>query len=222
MSDLCYYCGCVATTVEHAPPRAIFPKPKDSPDGRDYRRNLITVPSCEVHNTEKSKEDEYLRFVLVMSLPSNEVAMSQLLTNIRRSIERSPKLLERLLVKTQNVVVHDSVTDTWHETIAIQPEEHRLLSMFTHIAKALYFHEKSAVWPGRVSVVTEFLISLHDIAQNDLQRGLELLLNARLKDLPMKGENPDVFGYQFVEEADGAFIRMHFYGSTRVSAAYIA
>jgi hypothetical protein len=222
MNDICYYCGQIATSDEHSPPKTLFPKLKDSPDGRDYRKNLLTVRSCDTHNTEKSKEDEYLLYVLVMSLPSNEVAKNQYLTKVKRAIDRRPKLLERLLLKTEEVTVHDTVANEWHRTIAIQPEEHRLVSIFTSIAKALYFREKCAVWPGQVSVLIEFMLSLSDLAQNQRQRILEEQLNQVLGDVPHKGENPDVFSYQFVEADGKTFARLHFYGNSRVSVVFIA
>ncbi|MBC8440076.1 MAG: hypothetical protein H8D87_10355 [Deltaproteobacteria bacterium] len=103
MINTCYYCEEEANTDEHVPPRAIFPKLKDTPEGLDYRKNLIKVPSCEVHNTEKSKEDEYLLYVLVMSLPSNKIARSQFLTRVRRAIDRRPGLQRRLLIETREV-----------------------------------------------------------------------------------------------------------------------
>lgn len=222
MNDRCYYCGCEATTKEHVPPRAIFPKQKDLPGGRDYRKELIKVPSCEKHNTEKSRDDEYLLYVLVMNLPSNYLAKSQFLTKVRRAIERRPKLLERLLLKTQEVVVHDTVNDAWYKTMAIQPEERRLVGIFTCIAKALYFHEKTCLWPGNVSVLSEFMLSFKDIEQNERQSLMVQQLNTVLSDVPFKGENPDIFSYQFVEVEGKCFVRLHFYGGTRVSAVYVA
>ena len=222
MNDSCYYCGQQATSDEHVPPKTIFPKLGDSPDGRDYRRGLLTVRSCDTHNTEKSKEDEYLLYVLAMSLPANEVAKSQFLTKVRRAIERRPKLLDRLLFKTQEVVVHDTASNKWHKTLAIQPEEHRLIGIFTCIAKALYFHEKGSVWPGKVSVLIEFMLSFDDLPQNERQGLLEQQLNSVLSDTPRKGENPDVFSYQFVEMDDKTFIRLHFYWDSRVSVVFIA
>ncbi len=222
MTTYCYYCGTEATTEEHAPPRSIFPKLKDSPDGRDYRKNLIKVPSCETHNTEKSKEDEYLLYVLVMSLPSNEVAKSQFLTKVRRAIDRRPKLLSRLLLETREVIVHDTSNDAWSRTIAIRPEEQRLVGIFTSIAKALYFHETNCPWQGTVSVLSEFMLSFDNIAQNEKQRQLEEQLNSMLENVLRKGENPDVFFYQFVKIDDRFLVRLHFYGSTRVSAVYVA
>lgn len=56
----CYFCGGQVTGVEHIPPRSFFPKGK--------RQNLITVGSCDIHNQEKSKEDEYVRAVLLSSI----------------------------------------------------------------------------------------------------------------------------------------------------------
>ena len=179
------------------------------------------MPSCEAHNTMKSREDEYLLYVLVMSLTSNEVAKSQFLTKVWRAIERRPKLLERLMLTTREVTVHDKVNDTWHDTIAIQPEEQRLVGIFTCIAKAIYFHERATQWPGKISVLHEFMLSFEDLAQNERQRAIEQELNAVLRDVPCKGEYPDVFCYQFVEMESMPFVRLHFFGSTRVSAVYI-
>ena len=61
----CYMCSAESVTTEHIPPKCIFPEKKDLADGRDYRRNLITVPSCADHNLHKSGDDEYLLYVLV-------------------------------------------------------------------------------------------------------------------------------------------------------------
>jgi len=52
-------CDLPGTTDEHIPPRAIFPEAKDA-EGRNYRIDLITVPSCPDHNTAKSDDDEFL------------------------------------------------------------------------------------------------------------------------------------------------------------------
>ena len=57
----CYMCDSYAVTVEHVPPACLFPEKKDSKD-IDFRKNLITVPSCEIHNSKKSDDDEFLMF----------------------------------------------------------------------------------------------------------------------------------------------------------------
>lgn len=96
-----------------------------------------------------------------------------------------------------------------------------LASIFTCIAKALYFHEKMCPWPGHVSVLSEFMLSFKDTAQNERQSLMVQQLNTVLSDVPFKGENPDIFSYQFVEVEGRCFVRLHFYGGTRVSAVYV-
>lgn len=220
MTTSCYFCGNDAATVEHVPPRGIFPRVKDTPDGRDYRRNLITVPSCELHNTEKSKEDEYLLYVLVMSLPSNAIAKQQFLTKVQRALLRRPKLINRLLSETQGVIIHDTVAGTWHNSIAFKPEERRLLSMFTHIAKGVYFHEHRLPWLGDVRIISEFILSFNDTGANDRMAAASEMLNSYLKDEVIVGANPDVFSYQRKSILDHWILRMCFYGNTKVTAIF--
>lgn len=55
----CYFCGRPSIGAEHVPPKSFFIKGK--------RENLITVPSCELHNQDKSKDDEYIRSLLLSS-----------------------------------------------------------------------------------------------------------------------------------------------------------
>lgn len=82
----CYFCGGEVAGVEHIPPRCFFPKGK--------RNELITVPSCDMHNQEKSKEDEYVRAILLGSikLDGKEEVEELRNTNARalaRSVERA-------------------------------------------------------------------------------------------------------------------------------------
>lgn len=61
MSKTCYMCDELATTVEHIPPKCIFPETKDLEDKTlNLRKKLLTVPSCTLHNNAKSGDDEYL------------------------------------------------------------------------------------------------------------------------------------------------------------------
>lgn len=180
------------------------------------------MPSCEEHNTEKSKEDEYLLYVLAMSLPSNELAKHQFLTKIMRAIQRRPKLIERLLTETHEVVTHDLTTDTWEKTIAFRPEENRLISIFTCIGKGLYFHEKHEPWISGISVLIEFMLSFDDLNQNERLNSLVAQLDVMLATQPLKGENQDVFAYQFIETDSMSMARLHFYGFSKISIVFAA
>jgi hypothetical protein len=54
----CIYCGSKGSmTVDHIPPKNLFPEPRPS--------NMLTVPSCKKCNKSFSKDDEYFRTILV-------------------------------------------------------------------------------------------------------------------------------------------------------------
>lgn len=66
-------CTASENSREHAPPQCLFPEKSDI--GRDLRRNIITVPLCDEHNSTKSADDEFLRAVILMvAVGSNEIA----------------------------------------------------------------------------------------------------------------------------------------------------
>ena len=217
MNKTCYFCGEPATSREHCPPKCVFPRAKDSADKTDYRNNLIVVPSCDIHNIAKSKNDEYLLYILTMSIVSNQVGGHHFLSKVYRAITRRPKLLERLMIKHEYVTVHDTVNDTWHKTIAFQVDEERLNSIFTHIAKAIYFYEFQTIWDKEVNITPEFTISLNDTKKNKLQEEFINEVDGFLNDAPRNGANQDAFYYQ-IKQLDGKTVmRLCFYGNSKVT-----
>lgn len=91
----CYFCGGGITGVEHIPPRCFFPNRR--------RQDLITVGSCDIHNQEKSKEDEYIRAILLSSIKTDSQSHLEELKNTHvRALERSIKrALEKEITKEQ-------------------------------------------------------------------------------------------------------------------------
>ena len=82
----CYHCGEPATTAEHAPAKCLFPRLPG------YRENLVTVPSCALHNTEKSGDDEHM--LQALNLLASEDKMSghgrdELIDRTSRSLIRA-------------------------------------------------------------------------------------------------------------------------------------
>lgn len=58
---LCIYCGSDKDmTVDHVPPKLLFPKPLPN--------DMFTVPSCDKCNTSFEKDDEYFRGILASCL----------------------------------------------------------------------------------------------------------------------------------------------------------
>jgi hypothetical protein len=78
----CYMCEELATSVEHVPAKCFFPK--------GQRQNLITVPSCPRHNNETSKDDEYVRGIIVTARGTNKLAIDHWRRDVRKSYLHAP------------------------------------------------------------------------------------------------------------------------------------
>src|SRR6266576_4429106 len=98
-SSKCYMCDKPATSHEHVPPKCIFPERKDT-GGEDLRDQLMTVPSCDEHNTRKSKDDEFLMVSLAGILGNNSIGYRQKFTKVNRAIRNtSGRLLNAAFLK---------------------------------------------------------------------------------------------------------------------------
>ena len=223
---ICYMCNKPAEGVEHVPPRCLFPEKKDLPEGIDLRKQLITVPACDEHNTSKSQDDEYLLYLLVINLPANEIAKNQFLTKIMRSMERNPGLIKKIMANPHPVIAVDKETGEAHHTVAVKIDDARLDSALDHIARALYFYHYKAQWLGNVRTQPDFLLASLDPEegqeQNKLGENMVAAADQLFSDKEFHGANPDVFKYQVLEGSENVHIimRLHFYNGCRVSVFF--
>jgi hypothetical protein len=82
-TNACYRCGEPATTREHFPPKAFFP--------RGGNLQLRTVPSCIEHNNGKSKDDQYLLTHICLHAAEGGNLPGQVFRrSILPALERSP------------------------------------------------------------------------------------------------------------------------------------
>lgn len=223
----CYMCENEAPGSEHVPPRCLFPEQKDLPEGVDLRRQLITVPACDEHNTAKSKDDEYLLHVLAINLPANEVAKNQFLSKVLRSFQRNSRLLQHLMQNPKAVTAVDDETEEVNQTVAVTIDDVRLDSALDHIARALYYHHFGEKWTGSVRTQPDFLlVSLDPAEARELNEPGERMAAAAdqfFDGIPFHGENPDVFKYQVIDgnERLKRLMRLHFYNGCRVTVFFV-
>lgn len=224
----CYMCEKDATGVEHVPPRCLFPEQKDLPAGIDLRKQLITVPACDVHNTAKSQDDEYLLNILTINLPANEIAKNQFLTKIMRSVNRNPKLMQEIMKTPQPVIAVDEIAGQKHHTVAVKIDDARIDLALEHIGRALYFHHFKEKWLGSLRTQPDFLLaSLNPKNAEELNGPIERMAVAAdeiFKNSPYFGENPDVFKYQVIDGNDRLIklMRLHFYIGCKVSVFFLS
>lgn len=211
-------CERPSTSEEHAPPRCIFPEQKDTLGRIDYRKNLIKVPSCDLHNAAKSTEDEYLMYILPTSIATNDAGINQFLTKVSRAIARKPTLATNIASNTQRVLVHDTEKDVWLETAAIPINMSRIRNVLEMISRAIYFHEHKRKFLAPINIHTNFSLDLNNPYANKNQEKLFAMSDQMLSGEIERGENPDVFTYRISRKQALELIEFKFYGVSKALA----
>ena len=201
----CYICGAADTSDEHAPARCFFPT--------DKRDNLITVRSCNEHNQDTSKDDEYVRNIIAMSIGNNGVAQQHFLNSCIKSFVKSPKLLSM----TTAVAVTAHIKQIGEEAIqpvpAFKIDRVRIDRVMRKISYALYYKKYGATWNRELAIGSEYLRT-EGLAADDF--GLLIQNAKRVLDPPIfEGNNPDVFQFSFQqgesEDTNDQILIMKFY-----------
>ncbi len=217
MADLCYYCGAPATSREHVPPACIFPEGKDLSDGVNYRKNLITVPSCDTHNSQKSKDDEYLLLILVHGYFNNEAGRDHFNKKVVRALTRRPAMLMALYGNKTPVTV-DAVP-----TVAVDIDRGRFNRALEQACRGLYLFHYGERWPEEIEIHTPVLLSMNEPHSDSVNKRVANLSKAIVKELDgsqKRGDNPAIFWYQMlIDKAKRRLLcRMTFYEGFTVFA----
>ncbi len=216
----CYMCECAGTTVEHVPPRALFPEQKDA-EGKNYRVELITVPSCALHNTAKSDDDEFLMVSLAGIIGNNSIGYRHKLTKVDRAIRRSSnRLLDKILVKKLKITKIEFDNNRFLEIIWGTPDAERLHRCFDRIVRGVHLHHFAQPIAGEVRPFLGFLFHSDRSAKNFAN----FIADRAELDLAGKtryGKNPEVFYYRVTSPDQFGLYLFHlcFYGGVNVYAA---
>lgn len=139
----CYMCEREKTSVEHIPPKCFFP------DDPRFRKNLITVPSCDMHNGEKSKDDEYIRMIVTTNVGANlETAKEYHLPKIARAIQAKRSTFDLFFgTGKTRLIMHNG------EPLVIgEIDGERLQSHFDRMVRGLYFHKTKHKFSGKIYI----------------------------------------------------------------------
>ena len=198
----CYMCSSPKASVEHVPPRGLFPKPKDLPLGVDLRKELITVPSCDVHNAAKSQDDEYLMYALVFGIQNNPTAGAQVKSKIARALDENPGVARLMTRHHMPVQVEDTTTGACQNTLALKIDMQKINQAFDHIGRALHFHHFESKWIGNIQSIPLFLLELDGESAQEHNASLVSLgthMGTLLANEPSHGANPKVFTYKVIK-----------------------
>lgn len=210
MTSYCYYCGTEAFSNEHVPPKCLFPEGKDLVDDVNYRKNLITVPSCDEHNSNKCKDDEYLQLIIVHGYFNNTAGREHFNKKIVRALSRRPAMLAALYANQHPVTIDAQLT------VAVDIDRERFNKVLEQVCQGLYFFEFGDRWQEEIEIHTPLLLSMNDPDSdkvNELVTNLSKAIIRKLNDCEKKGDNPEIFWYQMhVNSAKKKLaIRMMFY-----------
>jgi hypothetical protein len=201
-------CDKPSMSQEHAPPKCVFPEQKDT-NGRDYRKDLIKVPSCEDHNSAKSKDDEYLMMVLASYFNNNEAAQNQIRSKITRAWARSPGLSTMVVKNLRSVNLLDG------QQHAYEVDTPRFDRSLEWAANGLYYHVFGTRIEIPYKVISYPLVQLEGEGANELNKGRTNILsyaNRLFEGLPARGANPEVFWFQVSPLVEGrSVMRMCFF-----------
>jgi hypothetical protein len=126
--EKCYRCQELAETREHIPPKSFFP---------DKGRNLQmkTVPSCKVHNNDKSNDDQYLlAHICINAASEDNLAKKVFMRSIAPQLKRSEKFRQNLAI--DSVKLPDG-------SVLYKTDVLRFDNFFDHLSYALYFDKFS-------------------------------------------------------------------------------
>ena len=220
--EKCYMCERDATSTEHVPPKCLFPEMKDT-KGIDFRKELITVPSCDIHNTAKSDDDEFLMLSLSGLIKNNPVGNFHQLTKANRSLKRKNKdFIEKQVLRNHNYAKIKTTNGKYRLVSIGNPNSERLINCLEHIAYGLFYQEFKKRFEGEIKMVLEF-IEYSDKNMQTFKKMLKKSFELEKKlSRGIKGKNPKVFYYQFLEPDNFGLIglRMVFYETAETYVSF--
>lgn len=214
-------CESRACSVEHVPPRALFPEQKDI-GHRNYRKNLMTVPSCATHNMLKSGDDEFLMVSLSGLIGANWLSLAHKYTKVERADRRSKGRLSGQMFKKPPVLLELEANGERFEVHWGQPDHPRLVSCFDKIARGVAYWKFGKRFLGETKPLLGYLLVEDESAKN-FQQFVKDKADVELEGSKSFGENPEVFYFQHTEPDNFGLwmIRLTFFEGLRVYVSMI-
>ncbi len=216
----CYMCNEPATSREHVPPRCLFPELKDV--GADCRQNLLTVPSCDEHNSGKASDDEFLMVSLAGIIGNNSIGYAHKFSKVNRAIHRSSFSLLNQAMKNQKWSVVEFGPNKFIDVVWGTPDYDRLLRCFDRIARGVHMAHFGRKFRGQSKTILGYIPS-DSPNPAEFQRFTRDKVAIELEGKPRLGGNHEVFNFQFTDPDQFGLYLLHlrFYGGLDVYVSLI-
>jgi hypothetical protein len=196
----CYVCGAQAVDVEHVPPTSYFPKGKKS--------QLITVPSCALHNYHLQHDQEYVRAIVATEQSTNSFARQFSEDKVVRSILRSQRMFNDVFSGAEPTLGLDG-----KPTAKLITDLSRFNRVMQMMAYGLYFHLNHKRYLGGFDIHSPNFTSTGIESEGDRQY-MDVISRSALKSnfQHVQLPNEDVFALGINVKNDFEFAyRLEFY-----------
>jgi hypothetical protein len=143
----CVYCQInQATTRDHVVPRNLFLSP--------LPLNMVTVPACQSCNFEKSKNDDYLRDMLIVDIHCSEhsVAKALIAGKMKRAMQKNRSTIARTIVKQGRLAPMYTPSGIYlGDFPSFSLDGERINETFKTIARGLYYKLRNQRFPDGYS-----------------------------------------------------------------------
>lgn len=150
--DPCAICGVrEATTRDHVPPKAIFPKP---------RPKMITVPACSECNNGASDYDDLFKVYLSMQATGkSEIATSLFKDKTVRTLQRNKSLLAKIKAESKSLLVENTEGES-EEKLGILWDSEAHDKVLERTIRGLYYHHSKKVLTNDAGLKVQWLESI--------------------------------------------------------------
>lgn len=155
--ELCAICGeRPATTRDHVPPAAIFPKPRPS--------DLVTVPCCLPCNNGASPFDERFGVYLAMHVSRHEPNWESTLgAKVLRTVRHNQRLRREILEDAEEVMLRSPSGLHLGRAVKIQWDSEAHDRVVERIIRGLHYHHTGEIVGASGNVRVHFLDSLEKV-----------------------------------------------------------
>lgn len=194
LGGVCFSCGSLPTTRDHAPPKVFLDKP--------YPNNIIQVESCEPCNRVTASDEQYVACLIEVTLRGSTDPDDLQRPNIAKTLRRVPALRSRLAQARYDI---DGST-------GFRCEPERVDRVLVKMARGLWYFDHAEA-PTDALAICRWLpapLSPEQEAQFFQTSGLQLLpeigSHAFVRTLlPIRMTEPSKYGDGWVDIQEGRF-----------------
>jgi len=190
-------CDRLATTKEHVPAKCFFPKDGETAS-TGLRTNLVTVPSCDLHNSSKAKDDEYACLIVASSMDVNPVGATFSGKRIVRAVRKRPTLFGIFRNPFPVQVGGKS-------TMGFEVDITRFHNYFDHTLRGVFYHHFKRKFLGDLKILTPTLVDVSSPNRAELNLYLREFVSLSagfFRHRPKYGQHQEVFYYQVFNAVD--------------------